>query len=223
MTGRLSVVYSPFEHPVAFPDRAKSRAALLSELGCPPDTRFAGYFGGLIDRKRPVGFVDIVAAFKKRHPDIGIMGLLFGESAPGGPKLELAVMDRAAELGISESIKLMGFRRPIDRFMAGVDVKLVPAVSEPFGRTLIESMMLGTPVVATDHGGNPEAILHGKTGFLVAPEDSEAFVQPIHALLTDRELWERISADARRDALSRFSVESHVNSIVQIYDSLMRR
>jgi len=223
VTRKLSVVYSPFEHPGDVPDRMRSRDAILSELGCPPDTRLVGYFGGLIDRKRPVGFVDIVAAFKMRYPKIGIMGLLFGEPAPGGPNLDLAVKSRADELGISDSIKLMGFRRPIDRYMVGVDVNLVPAISEPFGRTLIESMMLGTPIIATNHGGNPEAITDGKTGFLVEPENPEAFVEPIHALLTDRELWQRISAAARHDALSRFSVEYHVDSITRIYKSLAGR
>lgn len=221
VSGRLSVVHSPFDHPQSLPDRRQSYAAIMRELDCPPDTRFVGYFGGLIDRKRPVGFVDIVAAFRKRHPDIALIGLLFGETAPGGPALDAAVKSRSIELGIPDAIRLMGFRRPIDQFMAGIDIMLVPAVSEPFGRTLIESMMLGTPVVATDHGGNPEAIVEGKTGFLVEPENPEAFVGPIHALLTDQDLWNRISTDARREALSRYSVETHVDSITRIYQTLV--
>ena len=49
--------------------------------------------------------------------------------------------------------------------MSGTEILLVPAVREPFGRTLIEAMLLGTPVVATDSGGNREAIVDEMNGF----------------------------------------------------------
>ena len=57
---------------------AAARAMLIDTLKCPPDTRFLGYFGLLIDRKRPLGFVEAVAAYVKQHPEIPVMGLIFG-------------------------------------------------------------------------------------------------------------------------------------------------
>ncbi|MEJ1157417.1 glycosyltransferase family 4 protein [Prosthecomicrobium sp. N25] len=219
--GRLSVVHSPFDHAVTIPDRARSRAMIADAIGCAPDTRFLGYFGLLIDRKRPVAFVDAVHAVIRRHPELPVAGLLFGVPALGGPALDEAVRARAEELGIADRIQLMGFRQPVDPWMGGVDALLVPAVREPFGRTLIEAMLLGTPVVATDHGGNTEAIDHGRTGFLVAVDDAEAFVEPVHALLTDPALWSRISETAQREALSSYSVETHVSRISEIYAHLL--
>ena len=115
----------------------------------------------------------------------------------------------------------MGFRSPVEPWMSATDILLVPAVREPFGRTLIEAMFLETPVIATDDGGNPEAIEHEVTGMLVAPEQPDAFVMPIHRLLTDPELRTRITANARRRALASYGIEVHVNRITEIYESVL--
>lgn len=221
VTHKLSVVHSPFNHPIAIPDRNGARAAILRELGCLPETRFLGYFGGLIERKRPVLFVDIIHKFYSRYPEIPVAGLLFGENAPGGHDFDAAVRERAKELGLADCIHLMGFQHPIEPFMAGVDVLLVPAVNEPFGRTLIEAMLLGIPVIATDHGGNPEAIDHGINGFLVEAERAEAFVEPLHDLLTSEELTHRISTTARLSAQIKYGVPIHVEKLTEIYESLI--
>ncbi len=220
---KLSVVHSPFDHPPKNYDRKLARRALIDELGCSPQTRFLGFFGIFNTRKRPVAFVDAVSAFQRRHPEIPVAGLMFGMEAGDGPPLMPAIRRRAAELDVKDRIHLMGFRQPVEQWMCATDILLVPALNEPFGRTLIEAMMLGTPVVATDHGGNPEAIEHGKTGFLVEPETPEAFVPPIHQLLSDAACWRRISDTARKHAFSCYGLRPHVDRLTEIYESLVRR
>jgi len=220
---KWSVVHSPFEHPKVSPDRTQARAELLQEIGCAEDTRTIGYFGALIDRKRPVAFVDAVHAFIRSHPEIPIAGLIFGREPPGGQPLEDAVRKRALELSIEDRIHLMGFRYPVEPCICGTDILLVPAVNEPFGRTLIEAMMLGTPVVATDHGGNPEAIEPGVNGCLVEPETPAAFVSPMYQLLGDDADWQRMSDTARTQALSSYGLEKHVGQIANIYEQMSNR
>src|SRR3546814_9556362 len=90
-----------------------------------------------------------------------VTGLLFGGTLQ--PGLDKAVLERAARLGIADRIRLMGFRHPSAPWMAACDALLVTAVEEPFGRTLIEAMLLRTRVVAANSGGNPEAIRHGRS------------------------------------------------------------
>ena len=148
------------------------------------------------------------------------MGLLFGVPGVESPHLDRAVMQRAEELNIAEHIRLMGFRRPIEPWMQALDVLLVPAVREPFGRTLIEAMFLGTPVVATDDGGNREAIENDVTGFLVPPDQPESFVEPIHLLLTDLPLRQRIVEAARSEVFASHNVENHVNRLTAIYEEV---
>lgn len=216
---KVSVIHSPFEVP-PIGDKAKARAMLLDVLGCALETRFLGYFGLLIDRKRPVAFVESVAAYIQSHPDTPVMGLLFGVPGHEEPDLDRVVLQRAEQLGIGSQIRLMGFRRPVEPWMQAVDILLVPAVREPFGRTLIEAMFLGTPVVATDDGGNREAIEDGVTGFLVPPGEPDRFVAPIHMLLTDRQRKESIVRNAQKNAFASYGVGMHVNQVTEIYRSL---
>jgi glycosyltransferase involved in cell wall biosynthesis len=215
---KLTVLHSPFDAPQDGGNRAAARAMLSEELRTPPDTRYLAMFGLLITRKRPLAFVDAIAAYSRRHPEIPVMGLLFGVPGKEEPELDQAILRRAEQLGVGSSIRLMGYRDPVEPWMQGVDVMLVPAVREPFGRTLIEAMFLGTPVVATDCGGNPEAIEHGVNGLLVPPDVPEAFVEPIHRLLTEADFRARLVESARRRAHADYDVASHVAGLMAIYD-----
>ncbi|OCP10093.1 hypothetical protein BC374_15560 [Ensifer sp. LC13] len=223
LKGRISVLHSPFKHPDQTPDREECRLALARELGLPEETRFVGYFGLLNERKRPLRFVEAVHAFHRSNPDFPIAGLLFGTPEQAGPRLDLDTAELARTLGIADKIHLMGFRHPVAPYMCGVDILLVPAMSEPFGRTLIEAMMYGTPVIATNHGGNPEAIENNVTGFLVEPEKPQAFVAPMELLLKDRNEWSRISEQARVSTLAAYGIKPHVDGIVSIYQRILGR
>ncbi|MDE0589454.1 glycosyltransferase family 4 protein [Halocynthiibacter sp. C4] len=216
---KWSVVHSPFSIPETV-DRDAAKAALLSELGLPAGTRILGYFGELIERKRPVYFVEIVAEYAKAYPDDPVVGIVAGAVPTGARKLDQEMRARAEELGISDKIIELGFRSPIEPIMAATDILIVSALNEPFGRTLCESMHLGTAVVATDHGGNPEAITHGETGYLVDPFKPEAFVEPIRKLLTNNAKFTRITEAARERALREYTMETHLNGVLAAYKRL---
>ncbi|MXN67430.1 glycosyltransferase [Stappia sp. GBMRC 2046] len=219
--GKFAVVHSPFDVPLKTSDRTSARSGLIQELGCREDTLLLGYFGSIVSRKRPVAFVEAVAAFKEQHPDVPVMGLLFGAPNLREPKYDGKVKQRVEELGIGDAIRLMGFRQPIEPYIHAVDALLVPAVREPFGRTLIEAMYLGTPVVATRDGGNPEAIEDGVNGILVPPDRPESFVEPIYKLRNDPKFRENIVKAAEERAYASYGVDVHVNKITDIYDRLL--
>ena len=105
--------------------------------------------------------------------------------------------------------------------MAACDVLLVPAVEEPFGRTLIEAMLLGTVVVAAASGGNLEAIRDGVTGHLVAVDDAGAFAERTLGLLADPARLDAMADAARRDALDRFGLRRHAAAIMSVYDAML--
>jgi glycosyltransferase involved in cell wall biosynthesis len=218
---RARVIHSPFDHPTGENDRRSAHAMLATEIGVPPETRILGYFGGLIERKRPLLFVDILHRLLQAAPSRAVVGCLFGVSAPGGRDFAAECVQRARELGIGQSIHMMGFRRPVEPYMLGCDILLIPAMGEPFGRTLIEAMLLGTPVIATAHGGNPEAITNGVNGNLVEPESADAFVPPLERLLDDPVEYDRISRTARCMALNHYGADRHVRSVEAVYRELL--
>ena len=213
-----SVVHSPFDLDQISADRAASRKMLIDELGCPEDTVLIGYFGSLVDRKRPVTFAEITAALARRAKPRPVYGVLFGE---GDADITAAVRRRIAELEADDIVRLMGFRYPPTPWMAACDFLMVPAIKEPLGRTLVEAMLLKTVVIAADSGGSPEAIENGVTGFIVPPDQPEAFAERACQLLDDPALRRRITDRAHSEAVRRFGLDVHVKSISRIYEQLI--
>jgi glycosyltransferase involved in cell wall biosynthesis len=218
--GKCTVVHSPFDTDCAHIDRTASRAAAIAELGCRPETKLVAYFGNLVPRKKPLAFVEAIAALRKVAPNLPLLGLFFG-----GAKFDLdkQAMQLAEKLGVADCVRLMGFRYPPEPWLAACDVVLAPGVEEPFGRSLIEAMLIGTPVVATASGGNFEAIEDGRTGFLVPVGAPEMMAARMRDLLINPALSGAMADAARADAMSRFGVERHVIAVMDIYDQLLAK
>ncbi|UVO51671.1 glycosyltransferase [Sphingomonas sp. SUN019] len=211
-----SVIHSPFDTTVQ-EDRRAARRALLDELGVGPDTQLVGFFGALIDRKRPLLFVDAIARMRAIAPDRAVLGLIFGEPFDVTNAL---IEARAAQQGISNAIAIMGFRAPGSRWIAGCDLLLCPAIDEPFGRTLIEAMLVGTPIIATASGGNPDALRDGALGVLVPPENPAALASAANSLLADTPRLHDLVTLAAADARVRFGERQHADAVMAIYDTL---
>ncbi|MDE3801254.1 glycosyltransferase [Sinorhizobium meliloti] len=217
--GKCSVVHSPFDvMKMDGFERVEARENVLAAIGCSPDTKLLGYVGTLVDRKRPILFVEAVAALKRLSPETKVAGLFFGNALNG---LDDAARSRAEALGIADCIHFMGFRYPGEPWIAGLDALLVTAVNEPLGRTLVEAMLLATPVIAADSGGNPEVVENGKTGMLVRADDPDEFAKACLVLFSNAALREHIVETARKEVRARFSFERHVQAITSVYEELM--
>jgi glycosyltransferase involved in cell wall biosynthesis len=215
---KATVVHSPFDTDAPAVDRASARQSLLEELGCGPDARVVGFFGNLMARKRPLLFVDTIAEMRTRAPHLAFAAPMFGADREN---LAQAIRDRARARGVADCIHIMGFRYPPERWLAACEMLLVPAVDEPFGRTLIEAMLLGTVVVAARSGGNPEAIRDGITGCLVPADDAAAFAARTLGLLAAPAVMAALADAARRDALGRFGLRQHAEAIMRLYDAML--
>ena len=205
------MIHSPFDTTLDV-DRAKAREALIRELGVPRDTLLLGYFGAFVPRKRPLLFVDMIARLGEMTPR-PVMGLMFGEARV--PAMDIALRKRIAERGVEDRVKLMGYRTPGPFWIAACDRLVVPAVGEPFGRTLVEAMLVGTLVVAARSGGNVEA-LEGGIGLLVEPDDAAALA----LACADRGDVHSMALRAQANARARFSGAAHCAAVSAIYEAL---
>ena len=214
-----AVVYSPFDTHGEPVDRVDAHRRLTSELGLDPATHLIGFFGNLIGSKRPDMFIDMMACIARSRPDLPVAGLMFGSPLIDGIEAELR--QRIDAHGIADKVRLMGFRYPSARFMAACDIHAVTSVGEPFGRTLIEAMLLRTPVVAVASGGNLEAIDDGVNGLLARVDDPAAMASAVISLLESPERAANIAATAAARAVQRYGVDRHVTEISAIYRSLL--
>jgi glycosyltransferase involved in cell wall biosynthesis len=93
---------------------------------------------------------------------------------------------------------------------------------EPFGRVILEGMLMGKPVVATDAGGVPELIEHGRTGFLVPPGDVEALAGCLARILDVPQDAGAVGLRGKEWASAVFSLERQVAEMSQIYQDVKR-
>ncbi len=121
-----------------------------------------------------------------------------------------------------EQITVMNFRNDILNVWDACDIAVVPSTEpEPFGMVAIEAMASGKPVVASDHGGISEIILHQKTGLLFEPGNLYAFSDALMQLISDRKLRESMGHAGMIRVLREFSLEKYIVSFESLYKNLL--
>ena len=88
--------------------------------------------------------------------------------------------------------------------------------TESFGIVYLEAAAAGKPVIATKIGGIPEAVLDGRTGILIPPDDPQALTQALIKILTDKELAEKLGRQGRERVEREFNWEKQVGEIVKL-------
>lgn len=129
----------------------------------------------------------------------------------------------ASELKISQRVHFLGARpqQELPLLYSAADVTVMPSYHESFGLVAVESLACGTPVVATRAGGLTSVVCHGETGFLV-PRCPGFFAERLDALLSDSELYAKMSASARPSILQ-FSWTSIATHVQSVYEELMNK
>lgn len=212
-----TVIHSPFDTHARYDARAV-RQSLCTEIGCPPKARLVAFSGALIGRKRPFMFIEAIAQARRMRPHLEIHGLIFGEEID---YTAAQLTAHAVQKEVAQAVHLLGYRTPGPRWLAGCDALLVPAIDEPFGRTLIEAMLVGVPVIATRSGGNAEALRGGSLGMLVSPDRPLEMAAALVELFDQPSLSTEIRKRARVDACARFGEQRHAEQVMGLYDKLL--
>jgi len=99
------------------------------------------------------------------------------------------------------------------------DVVAVPSIyCDPFPTVNLEAMAAGKPVIATCFGGSPELVVHGETGVIVNPLDTESFAYHLGRLLHSRALRREMGHKGQARVRQAFSLESQVCRMVALYE-----
>ena len=98
-----------------------------------------------------------------------------------------------------------------------------PALTEPFGLTLIEAAASGLPVVATNDGGPQEIVRICKNGVLIDPLDAAALTEVLIGSLSNRSEWRRRSRAGIHGADEHFSWSGHVSKYLKRVEPLRRQ
>ena len=117
-------------------------------------------------------------------------------------------------------VRFIGHRDDMAATYAASDVVVLPSVRpESFGRVLAEAGAMGLPVVATGHGAAQEIVVHGETGWLVAPADPPALANGIRMALA--EAGPALAARARSHVEGRFTLAKMRAGTLAVYGELI--
>lgn len=217
MSRRTNLVYNPLSIP-ELSEAGKCRTFICQEMGASPEV-IISFVANLSDRKRVRTFLQVAERFLCQSSENTLFPI-FGDSSP---KMRAALEEELTARRFNGRCRLLGRRYPIEPWIAACDILVAPARNEGFGRTLVEAMLCDTLVIASDEGGHREIVTHGETGYLVAPDDPDAFVRAIKHVMGAPEEAKAMKERAKKMVRQRFSAESHATDLVQIYASMLKR
>lgn len=133
------------------------------------------------------------------------------------------IKDMVRALGLENNFKMLGFVEDPTPLLKVSNAFCLLSRSEGFCNALLEAMACGLPSVVTRVGGNPEAIQDGENGFLVASEDDQQAAERLLFLLCNPAKAEQMGEAARVTAHTRFSAETMIRQLLEVYGELMAK
>ena len=122
----------------------------------------------------------------------------------------------------SDRIVFTGVIQDMPQFYRACDVCCVPSSSEPFGRTAIECMASGVPLVASAVGGLKEIVQHEQNGLLVEYGDVCSLADSVVLLLMDSLVRERLVSRALQDAVENYSASVYTDRVIGVINDVLR-
>jgi len=143
-----------------------------------------------------------------------------------GDDHEPGTLDRLKQMVTSKllqnTIRFLGSVHDTKGLLQASDIFVLPSRSEGFSNALIEAMMSGLPCVATDVGGNAEAVSHGESGYTVQTEDADALADALLLLLASKQLRKSMGEAGLQRARNHFTQTAMVDNMVTVYRDTLK-
>ncbi len=210
---KFSVIYSGIELNILKESSSEEKQNLKKELGIPENSLIVGTAGRLVPVKGPEFLVKASKYVISKYPDIYFM-------FTGDGPLEQDLKRKALEMGISDNIIFLSWRDDLAKIISIYDIFVLSSLNEGMGRVLVEAMALGKSIVASNVGGIPDLVIHGKNGFLVPLKNPKELAKYIQILLEDEKKREKMGLAGKEMSLN-FSAENMVEKIAELYEELL--
>lgn len=187
------------------------KQAYKKSIGIPEDCVMLLSVGEMIERKNHEVIIRALGKLQNKNIYYVICG-------KGPLKEHLETL--AKELGLSENVVFLGFRRDIPELCHTADISAFPSRIEGLGLAGIEAMAAGVPLVSSNVHGILDYVIDGKTGYAYNPEDVDGFAAAISKLATDKELREGMREDCLK-AVEPFELHNALRVMWDIYDEIL--
>ncbi|MDI6813412.1 MAG: glycosyltransferase family 4 protein [Deltaproteobacteria bacterium] len=228
VAANLDAYFPNFSRTVILPNPLSTRfkeplitkSSLLKQLGLPEDALLVIQVSNIINWKGQDILLEAMKTVSKNHAK---SVLIFTGGTPLGEEAYEAKLRKMAKFnGLENRVRFCGFQEEVSSFYQAADVLVhVPSYPEPFGRTVLEAMQLGKPMITSNSGGTAELVQHGVTGLLVPPGDAKALASALLSLLSDESLRQKLGTKAAKVAQERYSPQKIARKIEAIYEELI--
>lgn len=197
--------------------RVPQRPRVLLGDFAPPGSALIANVARLDKVKDQAGLLDAFKLLQERagQQDIGCRLIIVG----GGPEHD-DLQRRVEQLGLTQTVRLLGNRSDVAALLAESDVFVLSSIAEGMPLTLLEAMASGLPVVATDVGGVASLVENGTAGTLVPPRDPQTLADALGAYVADEALRRRHGDAGRVCVTARFSLDAMLSGYTALYDDL---
>lgn len=160
-------------------DRERAAREMRAQLGLDDGVPLVAFVGHLVAQKQPELAVDVLAEVRRRGSGAHLV-------MAGDGERRSTVERRISELGVGESVTLLGHREDPESLFGAADLVLITSAAEGVPGVAIEAHMTGCPVVSFSVGAIEDVVEDGVTGALVAIDDTSAMASCVLGLLDDR-------------------------------------
>uniref|UniRef100_B8HQ75 Glycosyl transferase group 1 n=1 Tax=Cyanothece sp. (strain PCC 7425 / ATCC 29141) TaxID=395961 RepID=B8HQ75_CYAP4 len=194
----------------------------FTPAACKPQQRYILCVGRHTAKKGIDTLLRGFARIAPHYPEVVLLQV-------GNGPLTRKLVSLTQKLGLEGRVHWLGFQpqKTVLQLMQGAEIFALPSQtaadgdSEALGIVFNEASACGIPIVATRHGGIPEAVLDGETGFLVAERAEAELAEKLHLLLEDRSLGQQMGRRGREWVCDRFDLRRQTAQLETIYDSLI--
>ncbi|WP_152393669.1 glycosyltransferase [Paenibacillus guangzhouensis] len=185
------------------------------------DTLVIGTFGRIVEWKRYHLMIEAVKKLSD-HECHNWKLLIVGDTAVDGSESYLNDMiQQVVAYGLEEKVIFYGYsKKPLD-LMKECDLTINFSLNEPFGRVIIESMLVQTPAIVSDSGGAPEIIHQTKGGFIVKDGDVEELYQILQRVYDHQVNYQEISNLGHTSVMSDFNMSTIARKVEKTYQALL--
>ncbi len=185
--------------PALYHPDPQARAAIRAELGARETDCVVVAVSRLVRHK---GYPELLHAMQATPANCVLW--VVGERLATDHGEDLEPHFARAEAALPGRVKRLGYRHDVPRILAAADAFALPSHFEGLPMSIIEAMLTGLPVVATDIRGPREQVVDGETGFLVPPMTVAPLAEALSRLAADPALRARMGQAGRARALDRF-------------------
>jgi len=203
------------------PVSKRTRAEMLEILDLPrsPSVKIVTQVGTLYRFKGYAVLLEAAAKVIAAEPDTAFVFCGFDRE----PGFRDELLARAAELGISDKVRIVGYDGPVADVWRVTDLHAHASFFDSSPQTLVESMSLGIPAVVTGVGGIPAMIEPGVSAIEIPPGQPDVLAAEILRVLRDPALAARLGEGARRRYEDLYRAEKMVRAIEDLFAGLVEK